>query len=142
MRRNFVILFIFIGLFLFVLGGGLGILYEAQQNGPQTGKSQTEANNLVRDLSSEVVRSIVVYGKVEAIDGKNIIVSNGGDIITIELSENIQAYSSSRDDLGRPSQQEIQIKDIKKGDILNITSKLLPDGQLQGLSVFIAQSSL
>jgi hypothetical protein len=120
------------GIVIFLIGGISGI-FLAGTVGPQKAKIET-ANN----LSSKVVSSMVAYGQVKSISGKNITLSNLGDTLAIPIAGNAQLYSfSTVSSTGVPVQQTIKFEEIKIGDKVNIAVKLLPDGKIQGTSVIV-----
>lgn len=135
-QKNLVI-FAVIGLVIFIVGGGLGILYQSK-NPAQVVKIQA-----VQTLSSKVIPSITAFGQVSNIDGKNITLSFGGDSLTIKIRDDAQVYlpaTSTTDKNGKPvisPQQTAQFSDIKKGENVSVNLKLLPDGQLEGQLVII-----
>lgn len=117
-----------------MLGGGLGIFYQAQKVAPELEKSQT----LIKSLSSRTVPSIVAYGQVMNIDGRNITLNNSGDSLTVKVNEDSVVYSFALSISGDASlQRDAKFSDIKTGDYININVKVLPDGQLQGQTVMI-----
>lgn len=122
------------GLLLLIFGVGLGVLFQDKQESSSPSNKITEA---VKALSSKTVPSIVAYGQVTKIDGRDITLSYNGDNITITIDANGQVYSFVNDSTGKPVQKKVEFKEVKVGDNLNITLKLLSDGQLQGQSVFI-----
>ncbi len=121
---------------IFVLGGGLGISYQAQKSGT-SGSSNSDA--VVKTLSSKVVPSIIAYGEVTNIQGKNITLSYGSDSIIIPVNDDSQIFSfgQSADTKTPPVQKKVTFAEIKKGDSLNVNLKLLSDGTIQGTSVVI-----
>ena len=125
MNRNFLILLIIAVLFAFVLGGGLGILYQTQKSASQI------VSPSIKGLSSKVIiSSIVARGEVVKIEGKNITLKNEGETLTVNISDNSKIYSSGK--IVGPG-----IGGIKVGDNLQITLKLLPNSQLEGQLILI-----
>lgn len=124
------------GLLCLVLGGGIGFLYKTLQISPQMKKTTA----IIEALSSKTVLSTVAYGQVSNIEGKDITLSYNGDSIKISMTGNSPVYSFANDSTGKPVQKKVDLKEIKIGDNLNITIKLLPDGQIQGQSVLILLS--
>ncbi len=127
------------GLLLLALGASLGVSYQAQQasiSSPQLDQLE-KTTAAVKFLSSKTVPSIVAYGQVTKIEDRDITLSYGGDSIKANIEENSLVYSFINDSQGKPAQKQVDFKEIKIGDNLNITLKLLPDGQLQGQSIFI-----
>ena len=121
------------GLLFLVLGIGVGFLYKTLSISPQIQKTTA----VIKDLSSKTVLSITAYGQVSNIEGEDITLSHNGDSIKVGMKENSPVYSFTNDSTGKPVQKKVSLKEIKIGDNLNITIKLLPDGQIQGQSVLI-----
>lgn len=124
-------------LLFLILGGGIGFLYKTLQISPQIKKTAA----VIKDLSSKTVLSTVVYGQVSKIKGKDISLSYNGDSITISMAEKAPVYSFVSDSAEAPLQKKVDFKELKVGDNLNITIKLLPDGQIQGQSALVLLSS-
>ena len=137
MNKTTSIVFITVfGLVLLLLGGSIGFLYKTLQISPQMEKTAA----VIKDLSSKTVLSTVAYGQVSKIEGIDITLSYDTDSIKISMAENSPVYSFVNDSKGVPVQKKVDLKQIKIGDSLNITIKLLPDGQIQGQSVLILLS--
>ena len=135
-------LIILIVLVVFILGAGIGIFYQTQ-------KDITGINN-IRDtsekLSSKVIPPIIAYGRVTKIDGKNITLNFSGENLIAKMDDNAQIFkfsspsSSTKDSQPSSTRQETKFENIKVGDNLNITFKVLSDGTLLGQSVSILNS--
>lgn len=145
MRLISVVLWLILILVIFVLGGVFGILYQTQKNSPLLEKAaQLEA--VIKDLSSKTVLSIVAYGQVTNIQGRNITLTYAGDTLTVRIKEDSMIYSlvtvpaAQKGAAATSTQQKAEFKNIKNGDNLNVTLKLLPDGQLEGSTVMIMSS--
>jgi hypothetical protein len=137
-KISLTVLFIIGGLVFLVAGAGLGILYQTQQTAPQLEK----INTAVKFLSSKTVPSIVAYGQVANIDGRNLTLAFNGDNITIAINEDATVNSFVKNEAGTMAQKKSDFSQIKKGDTLNITIKVLPDGQIQGVSVIVINSTV
>ena len=135
-KLNSTFLMVISGLVLLVLGFGAGFFYKTFQVSPQLEKSMA----LIKTLSSKTVLSTVAYGQVSEITGNDITLSYNGDNIKISMTENSPVYSFVNDSSGNPVQKKVDFKQIKIGDSLNITIKLLPDGQIQSQSALILVS--
>jgi len=132
MNKKQLVFLIVIGVLLFVLGGVLGVAYDTNKT-PQQTKVKT-----VNSLSSKVVSSIVAYGQVVSIEGKNITLNNLGDNLVISIADNAKIYSLTIPSGAKAPVQSIgEFGDIKQGDSVNVNLKLLTDGQLEGSSVVI-----
>lgn len=136
-----VILLLVVGVLLLVVGAGVGYLYSLKYQSPNI-KNNSEA---VKALSSNVIPTIVAYGKVLSVQGKNITVSFKNDSITVPIKDGAQIYALVPPAAGAKNtgmvQQIIALKDIKKGNNINIGIKLLPNGQFQGQTVVIFPTS-
>jgi len=126
-------LLVIIILAFFALGGGVGIFYQSQKEGGQPGV----AENILKNLNSKAVPSIIAYGQVTKIDGRNVTLSFNGDSVTIKINDSASINSFVKSASGTTTQQKMNFSQIKKGDTLSVNVKLLPDGNLQGESVII-----
>jgi hypothetical protein len=136
-KINLVVLLIIGGVVLLASGAGLGILYQNQTVSPQFEKAVAAVNF----LSSKAVPSIVAYGQVVSIDERNLTLAFNGDNIAITINDDASVNSFVKDEKGTMAQKKVDFSQIKKGDTLNVSVKLLPDGQIQGLSVIIIQTN-
>ena len=125
-------------LFIFILGAGTGVVFMAQKNAPKFKIAARDAE-VVKNLSSKTVPSIVAYGKVEKIEGKNITLAFSGDTITVPIAPNAHIFSlrSVVDKTNGSSVQDSSFEKIKNGDTLSINLKLLADGTMQGSTINI-----
>lgn len=127
------VLFVIIITIFFALGGGLGIFYQSQKGGGGEGVSA----NILKNLNSKAVPSIIAYGQVTKIEGRNVTLSFNGDSVTVKVSDSASINSFVKDSAGATTQQKKDFSQIKNGDTLSINVKLLSDGNLQGESVII-----
>jgi Cu/Ag efflux protein CusF len=133
-----VIILIIIVAAIFSLGCGAGMLYQiqVQKNNPQINK----ATEIVKKLTSKAIPSILAYGKIISIEGKNLTLSFNGESVAVKTGDNAAIASFISDSQGRTSQQNINFNQIKLGQTASINIKVLPDGQLQGESIMIFSS--
>jgi len=135
-----IILSVVVLLVVFLLGGGLGVMYQPQRvNVPQ----QISATSpIVQELSSKLFPSIIAYGKITAISGNSLTLTYSGSSATINVKSGAPVYSFATDKTGKSSQQKVDFSQIKKDDNVNVNSVLLTDGTLQGQSVIILPASI
>lgn len=114
------------------------MVYQAQKGGASLFPS-SDSSAVVKTLSSKVIASIIAYGTVADIQGKNITLSYNSDSVVIAIADTAEIYSFSQASGGNaaPTQTKTEFSQIKKGDSLNVTLNLLSDGQLKGTSVII-----
>jgi len=124
---------------LIVAGAVIAILCVAlayvsiYKTGPQAVERDT-----INSLSSKVFSSIIAYGQVQAIEGRNVTVSNLGDNLTISLIDSAQVYFfEAIGGSAAPVQKKGAFGDIKVGDKVNISVRVLPAGGLEGMVVTI-----
>jgi len=139
-KKTSIVLFVISAVF-FVLGGGLGVLYQEQKSVSEIQDSpKTKA---VQTLSSKVIPSITAFGQLTNIDGRNVTLTFGGDSLTVKIRDDAQIYlpaTTTKDSKGNPvtaPQQTAKFSDIKVGDNVSVNLKLLPDGQIEGQLVII-----
>lgn len=131
-KKTYIILWLIVlGAFFLVIGITFGIYYKSQKNDIQ----QQKMKDAFKVLSSEVVPSIVSYGKVTNIEGRKVTMAFNNDLITILIKED--AMISSLIGNGNPdvNQEKSDINKIKVGDMLNITVTVDENGEFQGDSV-------
>lgn len=135
-NNNILVILIAIGLVIFLIGGGLGFFYQWQKNAPKI-KEAGEFLEIKNTLSSELVPSMVAFGQVISISGRDItIASNNGKTLSVNINKDAPIYSYIS--AAAPNEQtRIDIDEIKKGNLLNITMKLNPDGSLSGQMVMV-----
>jgi type II secretory pathway pseudopilin PulG len=112
-----------------VVGIVIGMLYQAQKYNPQIQNTET----VIQNLSSQVISAVVAYGSVTNIDSnRSITLSHKGDEMTIMVSDDAQIYEYENS-----VKKTTQYQNIKVGDLVNITTTVLPDGKFQGDMVII-----
>lgn len=121
------ILLIIAGIFVFVLGGGMGVYYQKQN------VQIVSSSDLPKTLASKTI-SVHAGGTVTKIDKMNITLSSGKDQLIVPVNKNakVSVFTSAQG-----SYQPDKFSDVKVGDILNIDLQLSSDGKLQGQSVYI-----
>jgi hypothetical protein len=136
-NKNLIILVI-VAIVIFVIGFGLGFFLNSQNSAPKVNNNNVA--NLIGLLSLKTVPSITAFGQVSKIEGKNVTLFFNGDSMTIPVisSARINSVDSSKNN----AQQEAKFENIKVGDALSVGLKVLPDGSLQGTSVFIMPSTI
>jgi hypothetical protein len=129
-KTNLTILVV-VGVIFLVVGAALGIFYQVQRDIPSLAA--------VKTLSSKVIPAIAAYGDVTKVDDRNVTLSFNGDSLTVRIKENSPVVKFARASVGNPNpaEQKVDFKDIKVGDSLSVSVKVLPDGQLEGVSVII-----
>lgn len=138
-NRNLIIIII-IAVIAVVVGIVLGMSLQSKMDAPKISNGQTY-ETAVKSLSSKVIPSIIAYGQVSKIEGRNITLSYNNEALTIAIAENANIYSfeapASGSKTTQPTQKKVAFAEIKKGDSLNITVKLSADGKISGQSVII-----
>jgi hypothetical protein len=118
------------------LGGGVGVLYQTQKDAPQISR----ATELVKKLTSKALPSIVAYGQIINIEGKNLKLSFNGEDVTVKISDTAAVTSFNTDSQGKTSQQNLDFSQVKLGQTVSINTRVLLDGQLQGEAIMIFSS--
>ena len=138
MNKIGIITLIIVGVVLFVAGGVVGIFYQIQKDAPQALKAET-----TNSLASAVIPSIVAYGNVTRIEGRNITLSNSGDSLAVDVKDGAQviSFTNGAGSATGPVQQVASFNDVKVGSTINISVKVLPDGQLRGETIIILPSA-
>jgi len=133
MSKSNIVVIIIVGIIIFVIGGAVGVFYQMQKDAPELLKASA-----LEKLSSNVIPSIVAYGEVLDINGRDVLISFSGASLTVPIDENAQVYSFNNSSASEsPTQQQANFSEIKKGDYLNISLKVSMDGEIQGKTVII-----
>jgi len=131
-----------------LLGAGYlaGVSLEKERTAPDLEKLEKleKINNVLNSFNSlKVIPSIVAFGEVTEISGRTVTLTYGAENLPIKIKENakISSLTALVPDVegGQvvPEQKTVEFKDIKIGDNLNVSLRLLPEGELEGLSVII-----
>ncbi|HLD52070.1 MAG TPA: hypothetical protein VJA82_02085 [Sediminibacterium sp.] len=137
-RKNLTIIIV-VAVVAVIIGLALGMNLS-----PKSAVSKEQSNKFetaVKSLSSKVIPSIIAYGQVTKIENKNITLTYNNETLTIPLTQSTSIYTFVAPETGSkttaPTQKKAAFSEIKVGDSLNITIKLLPDGTIEGQSVII-----
>lgn len=127
-----VIVLIVVGLGLLAGGYLSGVLYQREKD-----KSQKAADVFKSLGSSKVISSISVVGEVTKISGRTVTLSNDTENFPIDINEDVQVYSFTSN-----LRTESSFETIKVGDKLNVSERVLSDGQFEISMVIILPSSI
>jgi len=133
-RRNLVISII-IGLVIFVVGGGVGIMYQKSK----TASISPEENPVYKILNSKLIPVITAYGKIVSINGSDMVLGSGEEMLNIKMEDNAPIYFfDSSVDLGNglstPSQKIIGIDKLKEGQEISINLEIDKNGKINGVA--------
>ena len=144
METSKTILFVIIILVVFLIGGGIGILYQSNQSNISGSQAQKNAV-VVKDLSSNLVPSVVAYGQVADIQGKELTLSFSGDTLKVLIRDDAQISTigglAPSAKTTTSNQAGLNFSDIKTGDSVSVNMKLSADGVWEGVAVFILPAS-
>lgn len=129
--KNLVISII-IGLVIFVVGGGVGVLYQQKKEPPAAPIRISGENSLVKILNSKVIPSIAAYGQVVNINKRNITLISGNEDFTVKINDVAPVYY-----FVASAQKSAKFEDIKRGDTVRVELKFLSNNQIEGYSVII-----
>lgn len=123
---------------LLVVGVAAGYLAGMAMYAPKLQQTQS----IVAKMQSKVIGSIVAFGQVAKINGRTITLVNGAnkDTLAIVMKDNASVMSMvSATDKGAvaTSQQKASFADIKTGAFLNVSVKVMTNGQIEGQSAII-----
>ena len=134
---KFLAICILAAIIVFVVGGGIAFyLYgtKTPQQKITSNLPQTNTPNVfeqtIKNLSSGVIVSSLAYGQITNVSGKNLTLTNGGDILTVPFSDSAKIYTAGN--------KEINFSDLKTGTNLSVNIKILPDGSIQAMSAFVS----
>jgi len=134
---NILILLIVVILVVFLIGGGLGILYQAKKDSAKIQEAEKIFAE-IKNLSSDIVASVSAFGKVSAINGRDITISYVGKMLTINVEEGVKITSFIPSKGG--GQQNLKFSEIKLGDNLNIGFKINENGKLTAQTILVLSS--
>jgi len=129
----YLILLLVLALGILSAGGVFGILYQKQKDRPQIKKMETS----LKILGSEVVPSIISYGRVTNITGRQITLAFNSDLITVNIRDDAPVYTFTSTGSSNMTQSEVSLNQIKAGDTLNISINVGSDGTFEGNSVIV-----
>ncbi|MDP2741818.1 MAG: hypothetical protein Q8O66_04000 [bacterium] len=140
-----VVSIIFGGIVLLAVGYFVGIGFTTQnQKIISDCEEPQQITKTVGAISSKMIQSIVAFGKVSNISDRTIVITDGEENMSIYVKEDIQISSfilATADKGGTSSTTSKQIKvefsDIKIGDQVSTTIKILPDNKIEAVSVII-----
>lgn len=151
-NKPLIITLLIVGIIGLAIGYLGGILSQGEKIAAPVASTEEilrKASNLIKIMSSEMIPSLVAIGKIANISGKTITLKahnskEGGLTIPIEITENTQFASftfpskeNGKDAPITPIREEIEFKDIKVGNDVNINFKIMPDNTFQGVSVIV-----
>jgi len=122
-----------------LIGFAIGMFIQIQKYSPDIAKLKI-LEPTIKYLSSKVVPSILIYGQVVNVDGRNITLEFQKEQLVVEIKTDAKIYSYQKPVDGSKTAQgqtESNFIEIKKGDSLNVTGQVLGDGKLVGKSVII-----
>jgi hypothetical protein len=134
MKKPFLIILFLASWILFAsLGIWFGIFYQQQKDLI----GEKNIGNTLKSLSSKNIASIIAYGQLTRTEGRDITISYLGDSMKILIEDGCKIYLIGSRAGGQSEKKEINFEEIKVGDHLNITIKIMPDGQIIGQSILI-----
>ncbi|MBU4274882.1 hypothetical protein KKE19_03665 [Patescibacteria group bacterium] len=134
------------GVVLLGVGYLVGVGLEKDKTGPQLEKLEKAANILNSLSSLKIIASTIAFGEVTKISDRTITLTYGTENLPIRIKEDAKISSfilPAPNDKGEqiisdiPEQKTAEFGDIKVGDNLNISLRILPDGEIEGISVII-----
>lgn len=128
-------------LIIFVLGGGAGVFYQSQADAPALTKV-AKADELIKNVSSGIIPSMVAYGQISKIEGRVVTLTYGGNTLAINVKQDAPVYSFTQTTGSTtPSQQKVDFSAVKTGNSVNIVLKMLASGDLEGQQVIVLPSA-
>jgi len=133
---------IILGIVLLAGGFVYRVLLEKQKIASDDGKIE-KMEKIEKTIGSKVITSIVAYGEVSKISGRTVTLTSGAESIEVFIKENAVFLSHVILAVGEkipetvPQQKEVGFSDIKIGNNLSATIKILPSGGAESVSVVI-----
>lgn len=131
---------------IFLIGTGAWYMLQVQPSGsacqPAVKCPEVKSlnNDAIKVLSSNFMLPITASGKVTKIDGKNITLGMGNESVVVKIGSSAKIYpfvASSKDTKSGTLIVEGKFEDIKVGNNIKITVKVLSTGSLEGQIVNI-----
>ncbi len=115
---------------LLVIGGVVGALVQKQITAPQLEK----ASKLSDLAKSGAILSISAGGEITNILDRTVTLTQGGESLVIPIAENaeIVSYVTPETEGAPLERKEINFTDLKVGNYLSVSLKILPDGGFEG----------
>ena len=133
------------GIALLVIGCYAGILIQTQKVAPRAPRVE-KALKVMEWANSKVISFIGAAGKVTNISGRILTVTSEEENLEIPIGERAEVISfifpSSEESEEGPTHEVKEFKDIKVGDMVDISLIILPDGSFEGTSVIILSASI
>jgi|GEM_PF-5423378 len=140
-KKN-VLMLLVLGLVIFLLGGAVGMNLSNSTNSFQGQKSE----ELLKTLSSPIIVSVVAYGNVQKIEGRNLTILSltGEEKLTVFVKEGAQismmASPASGGEMGK--EKRLALSDIKPGQWVNVIMRVSPEGRLEAEMVTILSTGI
>jgi len=127
-----------------VVGVIIGIIVQMKIYAPKEAKLQTY-EYAVKSLSSKIIPSIMAYGQVEKIEGRKVTMSYNKETLEVPFKDSAVIYTfnppTATSKTDKPTQVKVSFSEIKVGDNLSVTIKLLSDGVISGESAVILKKA-
>ena len=123
------IIIIVAGIVLLFIGYLFGMSIYSQKNQTQ----ELKFKNIISALTSDVVPSIVSYGKVVSIDGRELVIAFNEAQIRVKVKDGARVHLLSGQIDG--DQSPFDFSQIKVGDMLNVDLSIDQDGNFIGDSL-------
>jgi len=130
-----VVSYIIVALVFFAVGGGTGFLsYESFKK-----QQPLEETPVYKILTSNLIPTITAYGRISSINGNDMVLSNGEELLNIKMENSAPVYVfDSSVDLGNglsaPSQKVAGIDILKEGQDISVNLEINKDGQINGVA--------
>ena len=143
-----ILLSLVLALAMLGLGAWLGMTLGGQKTSAlsQITRQVSSSSTLAKSLSSKVVPSISAYGQVTNVSSNSLTVSYQEDSVIIPVASDAKIYSfiatvppalKKGKPAPAPTSQVIALQDVKVGNTVSVSMRVLPNGQLQALSIVI-----
>jgi hypothetical protein len=144
MKSENIILSVVLAIVILAVGAGAGFFYARLQSG---GTLQNPQGLSI--MSSKAIATIITYGKITNITGRDITLSSSGTDITIHMADDatfISFLNSNPNQKNAPTgtivggQQKLKLSDVKTGESASVNFRVLPSGQFVGNALILISS--
>lgn len=147
-NKGYILVLVVCGLIIFVIGALVGVMYKLPVSKTQTQNSVTQipddklaAVRLADALKSKVTNGIMVFGKVQRVSGQTVILVNNGGIVAVNFvkgSKFVVQDATQKTVTEKPT----TLSAVKVGDYMTVSTKIMDDYSLQGISALITIPSI
>ena len=135
--RNLIVSLILV-ILIFLSGLGIGMSYQSKKVAPSQTQNQISSKS-IELLTSHVISPMIARGKVIKIDDKDVTLNYQKDNRIIKISDTARVSLLVLSATQKKSyvNKQVTFEDIKMNDNVEVSVRVLPDGQIEGFNIVI-----